>query len=134
LATKRWQSRWRTAQALKSLARARLEIAVLPFARWRGSLGYPAKGGDTLEARLWASHVEWAARLVSAQMKCLPKAMALSRLLRSKRIGHTLVFAVRPSDMRGPADALHAWVELDGEKLIGDLPGPWVETLRLGAQ
>ena len=119
---------------MTSLARARLEIAVLPFARWRRSLGYAAVGGDRVEAQLWASHVRWAAQLTPAQMKCLPQAMALSRLLRARRIGHSLVFAVRPSDMRQNADALHAWVELDGEKIIGDLPGPWIQTLRLGAE
>ena len=134
MAIERWRSRWRTAQALKSLARARVEIAILPFARWRRSLGYDRDGGDKAEARLWASHVEWAARLVPVKVMCLPQAMALSRLLRQRRIGHALIFAVRPRDMREGADALHAWVELDGEKIIGDLPGPWVETLRLGAK
>ena len=43
-----------------------------------------------------------------------------------------MVFAVRPEAMRDFPDPLHAWVEIDGAKLIGDLPGPWVETLRLG--
>jgi len=34
--------------------------------------------------------------------------------------------------MRGTADDLHAWVEVAGKTILGDLPGPWVETLRLG--
>ena len=59
--------------------------------------------------------------------------MALSWLLRQKRIGHTVVFAVRPADLRNSPDALHAWVEVDGSKVIGDLPGPWLQTLRLGS-
>jgi len=29
--------------------------------------------------------------------------------------------------------ALHAWVEVKGGTILGDLPGPWIETLRLGA-
>jgi hypothetical protein len=34
--------------------------------------------------------------------------------------------------MRGSEDDLHAWVEVNGNKVIGDLPGEWVETLRIG--
>ena len=59
--------------------------------------------------------------------------MALSWMLRRRRINHALVFAVRPSHLRDSSDDLHAWVEVDGVKIIGDLPGPWLETLRLGA-
>jgi hypothetical protein len=58
--------------------------------------------------------------------------MALSWLLRKKKIAHFLVFAVRPSEIRTSADALHAWVEVGGTKVIGDVPGPWIEMLRLG--
>jgi hypothetical protein len=58
--------------------------------------------------------------------------MALSWIMRSKRIGHVLVIAVRPSQLRHAPDGLHAWVEINDQKIIGDLPGPWVETLRLG--
>lgn len=85
-------------------------------------------------ARQLAADVEWAARRLPVATKCLPRAMALSWMLRRRRIGHTLVIAVRPSEMRQSADAMHAWVEIEGERLIGDLPGPWIETLRLGAE
>ena len=57
--------------------------------------------------------------------------MALSWMLRQKRIQHALVFAVRPAPLREAVDGLHAWIEADGAKVIGELPGPWVETLRL---
>lgn len=60
--------------------------------------------------------------------------MALSWILRRKRIAHTVVFAVRPAGLRDSADALHAWVEVHGETILGELPGPWLETLRLGAE
>jgi hypothetical protein len=43
------------------------------------------------------------------------------------------VIAVRAPEARGSDDDLHAWVEVAGETIIGDLPGPWVETLRLGS-
>jgi len=85
-----------------------------------------------IEATLLAAHVEWAARRLPFATRCLARAMALSWQLRGRGIGHALVFAVRPPHMRGTADALHAWVEVAGKTILGDLPGPWVETLRLG--
>ena len=53
-------------------------------------------------------------------------------MLRRGNIGHALVFAVRPENKRSGADILHAWVEVDGSKILGDLPGQWIVTLRLG--
>jgi hypothetical protein len=121
------------------LCHARLLVAWVPLARWRDSLGWvPLTGGgdptgSLVTARKLAAHVEWAAVRLPFQMKCLPQAMALSWMLRRKQLGHAVVIAVRPADLRGSADALHAWVEVDSERILGDLPGPWVETLRLGA-
>jgi hypothetical protein len=117
-----------------ALCRARLTIAAMPFDRWRHSLGVPtnAEAASPEKARRLAAHVERAAALLPFPTKCLPRAMALSWILGRNRISHSLVFAVRPADLRGSADDLHAWVEVNGRKLIGDLPGPWVETLRLG--
>ena len=84
------------------------------------------------EARRLASHVEWAAGRLPFSTKCLPRAMALSWILRSRNIAHCVVFAVRPPELRGSHDQLHAWVEVDGKAIIGNLPGPWVKTLRVG--
>jgi len=84
------------------------------------------------EAKRLAAHVEWAAKLLPFQTKCLGRAMALSWMLRRRRIGHIVVFAVRPPEMRGSDEDLHAWVEVGGQTVLGALPGPWVETLRLG--
>jgi hypothetical protein len=120
------------------LCYARLLIAWVPLRRWRDSLGWTslAKGNppDSLAAaRKLAAHVEWAAVRLPFQIKCLPQAMGLSWMLRHKGIRHAVVIAVRPADLRGSADALHAWVEVDSQRILGDLPGPWVEALRLGA-
>lgn len=131
LPTDRWRSRWRTLQAIAALAVARLTITALPFRLWRHRLGSDGVIDDAA-AQLWAAHVDWAARLLPLQMKCLPQAMALSALLKRRRIRHQVVFAVRPGNMRSGDDALHAWVESNEAKVIGDLPGPWIETLRLG--
>lgn len=84
------------------------------------------------EANRIARQVEWAAERLPFTSKCLPRAIALSWVLRRKRIGHAVVIAARPEHMRQAGDVLHAWVEVSGAKILGELPGPWVETLRRG--
>lgn len=135
-----WRGRLGTATAMAVLCFARLVVAVVPFHRWRNSLGAPAGDRNAEpspdcafpQARRSAAHVERAATRLPFATKCLPRAVALSWILRHKRIGHTMVFAVRPAHQRDEPDALHCWVEIEGTKILGDLPGPWVETLRLG--
>lgn len=132
----RWKSRLLTATAMVALCWARLVIAAFPFSWWRASLG--GRGGKCgshdaiVEARRLAAHVDWAAKRLPFSSKCLPRAMALSWVLQHWKIGHSVVFAVRPLELRGSNDQLHAWVEMAGETIIGDLPGPWFETLRIG--
>ncbi len=131
--SERWQSRLRTATAMAALGSARLVVATIPFNWWSGTLGGTGLKGTAdradVEARRLAAHVEWAARLLPFSTKCLPRAMALSWMLRSRGVGHILVFAARPLERRGSDDQLHAWVEVGGERIIGDLPGPWIEIL-----
>lgn len=118
------------------LCRAQLLVAFIPFHSWRHGLGLEAGHSgapDAAAARQMAADVEWGAKRLPFSPKCLPQAMALSWMLRQKRIEHSVVFAVRPADSRESAEALHAWVEIDGQKILGDLSGPWIETLRLGA-
>ena len=119
------------------LCYARLLVAWVPLGRWRDSLGWAssAKGNSSASlaaARKLAAHVEWAAVRLPFQIKCLPRAMALSWMLRRRQIEHGVVIAVRPAGLRDSADALHAWVEVDSQRILGDLPGPWIEILRLG--
>lgn len=121
-----------TAAALALLCWARLMIGWVPFERWRGTLGGATGRRSSAEARHLARQVERAATRLPFESKCLARAMALSWLLRRRHLRHTMVFAVRPPALRDSEDALHAWVEIEGAKIIGDLPGPWLETLRLG--
>lgn len=115
------------------LSWARLLVAAVPFNRWRASLGGMAEHRQSVaEARKWAADVEWAAKRLPFATKCLPRSMALSWLLRRATLRHSVVIAARPTEMRGEPDALHAWVEVDGEKIVGDLPGPWIEVVRIG--
>ena len=122
---------------MADLCRARLLVSWVPFRLWREWLG----PSDSLhgeigarsasDARRFAANVDRAAERLPFQTKCLPRAMALSWMLRRERIHHAVVIAVRPAGLRDAADGLHAWIEVDGDKIIGALPGPWVETLRL---
>jgi hypothetical protein len=111
---------------------ARILVALVPFRRWQAGLGLaderPAAKAD---AQPIANAIEWAAERLPFETKCLPRAMALSWLLQSRRIGHSVVIAVRPFAQRERIDALHAWVEVGDSKIMGFLPGPWIETLRL---
>ena len=134
--TERWRSRLRTAEAMVALCAARLMIATIPFRRWRHGIGGTAAARASRQlskdAVRLAAHVEWAAKRLPFETKCLPRAMALSWILRSRTIEHCLVFAVRPAELRGTDDQLHAWVEVAGDIILGKMPGPWVVTLRLG--
>jgi hypothetical protein len=124
---------------MSGLCFARLLIAWVPFADWRKSLGFVATDNVATEskaglaqAEALARHVERAAFRLPFETKCLPRAMLLSWLLRRRNVGHSVVFAARPPGHRNGPDNLHAWVDIGGTKVIGDLPGPWIETLRLG--
>ena len=130
-----------TLRAMAALCRARLLVAFVPFRRWRTSLGRTVRLGPAqrdvanavAEGQRLARQVERAAHRLPFGATCLPRAMALSWMLGRNNIAHSLVFAVRPPGVREGPDALHAWVEIGGIKVIGDLPGPWIETLRLGS-
>lgn len=117
---------------------AQLLVSCIPFARWSATLGLDSarpeqRTGALGLAREKAADVEWAASRLPFPTKCLPRAMALSWMLRRRGIAHSLVVAVRPDQLRQSPDALHSWVEVYGEKILGDLPGPWIETLRAGS-
>ena len=105
-AARLWQGRMRTAHAMAALSLAQLAVTLVPLRRWRSTLGAkpckePAepdvKAG---EARRIAGAVERAAERLPFATKCLPRAVALSWLLRRRAIGHSLVIAIRPPHLR----------------------------------
>ena len=122
------------------LSTAQLAVIIVPFRRWRERLGTKIRDGSegrlersaVEEGQRTAAVVERAAERLPFHTKCLPRAVAVSWLLRRKNLPHSVVFAARPSHLRDSADTLHAWVEVNGAKIMGELPGPWLETLRLG--
>ena len=118
---------------------AQLLVRWIRFEQWRDTLGLNVGHGERTAdpemaaARGLAADVEWAAKRLPFATKCLPRAMALSWMLRRLRIAHSVVIAVRPDQDRRSPDALHAWVEVGGERVTGDLPGPWIETARFSS-
>jgi len=128
-----WRGRTGTAVAMLLLCKARLTVSIVPFARWRAELGFATGTDGTIsDAKRLAAVLERAAHRLPFETKCLPRSMALSWMLRQAGIGHSVIFGVRPTGCRDNADALHAWVEVQGVRILGDLPGKWIETLRLG--
>ncbi len=127
--------RGRTAEAALALLAARTIVAAVPYRRWQALLGLKTgSAGAPKAARRLGSHVDRAADRLPMAFKCLPRAIALSMLLRRRALSHRVVLAVRPASSRGQNDDLHAWVEVDNTIVIGELPGPWLEMIALPAR
>lgn len=129
-----WRLRARTAEAMLRLLMAWLLVNKVQFKRWRTRLdhapGRRAAGREQIEAaRRLAVHVERGAARLPLTFKCLPRALALSAMLRARGLPHQLVIAARPADLRGQGDDLHAWIDIGDKRVLGDLPGAWVPIL-----
>lgn len=126
-----WRLRARTVEAMAGLAAARAVIAFAPLERWHGHLGLAgaASEAELAEAQRLARHVDRAAGRLPFASKCLPRAIALSRMLRRRRISHRMMLAARPVETRTGNDDLHAWVEVGKTIVIGNLAGPWLVLL-----
>lgn len=110
-------------------------VAVIPFPLWRTRTGgRPGDKSDPAATGRLAASVERAANRLPFEVKCLPRALALSALLRRKGFAHRVVVAVRPAGARGQEDDLHAWVEVGETVVLGNLPGPWIEVLAMPAR
>lgn len=118
---------------MAALIAARGVIAMAPLERWRGRFGLAGPVTPAALAEAWrlAAHVRRGAGRLPFTAKCLPQALALSRMLRRRGIAHRLIIAARPDAARTGADDLHAWIEVDGTIVLGDLPGPWLPLFSL---
>ena len=136
-----WHWRGRVAEAMVRLVLARLLVTCIPLRRWSRLLGQinliPSAGDGADEAtRVLARAVTHGAAWLPFETKCLPRAIALHTLLR--RTGHTshLVIGVLGSSSRaskqGSLEDLHAWVETNGEVIIGALDEPFHPLVRFG--
>ena len=57
--------------------------------------------------------------------------MALAWMLKARGLDFNLKIAVRPAEVRTGEHDLHAWVEVGGVIVLGDLPEPWAILLVL---
>ena len=131
-------TRWylTVAEAAALLLLARLLVAGPRLGYWRTWLGPliergASTGPATVDYRL-AHAVERAARRLPGVYKCLPRALALHWMLRRRQRPSELVIAVLPGPRRGTIDDLHAWVEMTGAVLIGELDLPFRPVGRFG--
>lgn len=130
--------RWRllVAEALVLLVLSRLLVSAARLGLWRRWLGPLAPGPLSAPAgereRLLAKAVERATVRLPGGARCLPRAMALHRMLHRRGLPAQVVIAVLHGQARGGLDDLHAWVETGGEILIGRLDGPFHPVARFG--
>lgn len=121
----------RTGIAMLALVVATMLVRHVPLRFWRPTLGarqqpplhltprsVDGKDHAPNHALVAARHIERAADRLPYTVKCFPRAIALQWWLQMAHVPGMLVVAARASAASG--DALHAWVELDGEFLIGD--------------
>ena len=112
------------AEALATLAVASLAIAVLPFrkvaaaASSPGRKAHPARDRSVARA-LWAVQA-WAWR-VPWRTVCFQRGLALHWMLRRRGIDSVLLYGVRRD---GEGLAVHVWVDVDGETVIGGAEAP----------
>lgn len=128
-----WRLRSRTIEAMAELVLARTVIAALPLPRWdrHFALAGTPTAGQCKAAQRLSAHVRRAGQRLPFAGKCLPQALALSRMLRRRGVPHRLVIAARPATARGGTDDLHAWVAAGDAIVLGALPGPWLTVLTL---
>lgn len=105
---------------------ARVLILLVPLRRWRGSLGRvaPAPSGTSVNIvhRRVVRAVLRATSWLPGDYVCLPRAMAVQWMLRRRGQSSALVFGVLPEHASGDMHALHAWVEVGGEVIVGADP------------
>ena len=137
-----WRIHAQLAEAAVLLIVSRLLVDVVRFGRWRGALGRVVPAGPANRSdhgrdvpdqrdRYLSRVVDRAASRLPCACRCLPRAMALHAMLTRRGKRTTLVIGVLPGPRRGHLDDLHAWVELDGEVLIGASPEPYAVLVRL---
>lgn len=132
-----WRWRALVAESMVRLAVSRLLVRLLPLRWWRSWLGLPgpvAQGSGAASTASWilARAVRRGAARLPFQTKCLPRAIALHTMLRRRGLPSRMVIAVLDPRRRGTADDLHAWVESDGEILIGEMEDPFHPVVTYG--
>ncbi len=117
----------RVAEAMLLLVLAKFLIDHLRFGRWRHMLGKMEKTAASLPLDPKAIRpiivaIYRATARLRGEYVCLPRAMAVQWMLRRRGIVSTLVFGIARDLKMGSLHDLHAWVEVGGTIVIGDMP------------
>jgi hypothetical protein len=111
------------AEAFFTLWTAKAMLWWLPFERLRSCLQRPVRNPDNVPVER-LGEVVWAVKRVSRSwsttLTCLPQAIAVHSILARRRWHSRLEIGVA-RNAAGEFEA-HAWVELDGRVIIGQVP------------
>ncbi len=114
------------------LIAARMLVRFVPLARWKGLLGdsqtpensanrdaADANGNTELTVRQCVAAIRRGSFRLPGTI-CLPQAIGLQWMLARRGISSTVTIGFMPVSRRGDADDLHAWVDWNGHKILGD--------------
>lgn len=110
-----------TLKATAYLAAARAIVRATSLEGLRAKTGAsrrPVVTGSDRNARFWAGRIQRAAMRLPGESKCLPQALALHWLLGREGIDSQIAIAIHKTE-RESDHAFHAWLECDGEVLVG---------------
>ena len=111
-------------EAAAWLALACVLVRHVPMRRWRGSVNAPVACAGAPAARLALGRDvgrmvrRVARRATFLDAACLPRAIAAQWMLRRRQVPSRLVFGVRPAAC-GRRNRYHAWLTVDGERILG---------------
>ncbi len=120
-----WRGKWLYSNTALCLLAVKAGLYLLPFDRlcgWTAHFGQPAdKSPDIEEMREITETIERLGRfLAPLRINCLPQALVGDRLLRRKGFDVQLRIGVLKD--RSDRLAAHAWLEYQGQPILGDLP------------
>lgn len=122
-----WHAKIKFFHAIASLITIKTGLTILPFSTFRRLYYWLANSGKSknisaseIKETVWA--VDTAANLLPFELLCLPRALATKYLLRKvPALSLEIGIEINPAK----AFEAHAWVEKEGEILIGD----WSESI-----
>lgn len=124
-------ARWCAGEAVVALAIARILVLSFPLhtvAKWLSGGGGRSSGTDT--ARRIARLLLPVARVVPFRAKCLEQALALTMMLRRRRIISTLHLGTTRGTVANAVFEAHAWLSVEGEVIVGGPIDRYVELTR----
>ncbi len=112
-----WEEKSNFLQAAYALIYISILLRVLNFAKFKSYFKkFQAYNSTNLNETKYKEAIQKAAQIVPSTFTCLPQALAFKQQFSNSK----LVIGVQPSHKKR-LDA-HAWVERDGQILIGEVP------------